>query len=82
MAESAKKPLPVLFTRDNYIWMIAGAVIIAAGMVLMSGGKNQDPNEFDTNLVYSTTRLTIAPILIVTGLVIEIYAIFRKPKQA
>ncbi len=82
MAESAKKTLPVLFTRDNYIWMIAGAVVIAAGMVLMSGGKNQDPNVFDTNLVYSTTRLTIAPILIVTGLVIEIYAIFRKPKQA
>lgn len=82
MAESAKKTLPVLFTRDNYIWMIAGAVVIAAGMVLMSGGKNQDPNVFDTNLVYSTTRLTIAPILIVTGLVVEIYAIFRKPKQA
>ena len=82
MAESAKKPLPVLFTRDNYIWMIAGAVVIAAGMVLMSGGKNQDPNVFDTSVVYSTTRLTIAPILIVTGLLIEIYAIFRKPKQA
>lgn len=82
MAESSKKSLPVLFTRDNYIWMIAGAVVIAAGMVLMSGGKNQDPNVFDTAVVYSTTRLTIAPILIVTGLLIEIYAIFRKPKQA
>ena len=82
MADSVKKPLPVLFTKDNYIWMIAGAVIIAFGMVLMSGGKNENPNIFDTNVVYSTTRVTVAPILIVAGLLIEVYAIFKKPKQA
>jgi hypothetical protein len=50
-------------------------------MFLMSGGKNPDPNNFDTNLVYSKTRITIAPILIVAGLLIEIYAIFKKPRQ-
>jgi hypothetical protein len=30
--------------------------------------------------VYSTTRITIAPLLILAGLAIEIFAIFRKPK--
>jgi hypothetical protein len=50
-------------------------------MILMSGGKSQDPNVFDYNVVYSTTRITIAPILIVGGLLIELYAIVRKPKQ-
>jgi hypothetical protein len=30
--------------------------------------------------VYSTTRITIAPILILAGLMVEIYAIFKKPK--
>jgi hypothetical protein len=30
--------------------------------------------------VYSTTRITIAPILILLGLGIEVFAIFRKPK--
>jgi hypothetical protein len=69
----------ILFTRDNYIWMAIGAVIIAIGMFLMSGGKNQDPNTFDTSLVYSGTRITIAPIVILLGFVVEIYAIFKKP---
>ena len=70
-----------LFSKENFTWMIIGGVVIALGMFLMSGGKNPDPNNFDTNLVYSKTRITIAPILIVAGLLIEIYAIFKKPRQ-
>jgi hypothetical protein len=77
-----KKQLPrvPLFYRDNYLWMGIGAVVIAIGMLLMSGGKNPNPNQFDYKLVYSTTRITIAPILILAGLMVEIYAIFKKPK--
>lgn len=74
--------LPPLFTKDNYTWMIIGAVIIALGMFLMSGGKNVDPKVFDYNVVYSTTRVTIAPILIIAGLLVEVYAIFKKQKMA
>ncbi len=70
-----------LFSKENFLWMIIGGMVIALGMFLMSGGKNPDPNNFDTNLVYSKTRITIAPILIVAGLLIEIYAIFKKPRQ-
>ncbi len=69
-----------LFEKDNYMWMGIGAVIIAIGMFIMGGGKNADPNQFDTKLVYSTTRITIAPILIIAGFVVEIYAIFKRPK--
>src|SRR6476661_2814023 len=69
-----------LFEKDNYKWMVIGAVVVAIGMFIMAGGKNPDPNQFDTKLVYSTTRITIAPILILAGLVIEIYAIFKRPK--
>lgn len=76
-----QKPLPPLFTKENYRWMIIGAVIVGLGMILMSGGKNQDPNTFDYSVVYSTRRITIAPILIVAGLLIEVYAIFKRSKQ-
>ena len=72
----------VLFAKENYMWMIIGGVIVLLGMLLMSGGKSQDPNTFDPKVVYSVTRVTIAPILIIGGLMVEIYAIFRKPKQA
>ena len=81
MTDLKNKPMPALFTKENYTWMIIGAVVIALGMILMSGGKNQNPDTFDYNVVYSTTRITIAPILIVAGLLIEVYAIFKKPNQ-
>ncbi len=79
--EVKKQSLRVpLFYKDNYMWMGIGAVIIAIGMFVMSGGKNPNPNQFDYKLVYSTSRITIAPILILAGLIVEIYAIFKKPK--
>jgi hypothetical protein len=79
--ETKKNQLPELFSKENYTWMIIGAVIVALGMILMSGGKNENPNTFDYNVVYSTTRITVAPILIVLGLLIEVFAIFKRSKQ-
>jgi hypothetical protein len=67
-----------LFNKSNYLLMLVGVVVIALGMILMAGGKSADPNVFDPKQVYSTTRITVAPLLIVLGLVIEIYAIFKK----
>jgi hypothetical protein len=72
---------PTIFSKDNYIWMLVGAVVITIGMFLLAGGKSEDPNVFNKDEVYSTTRITIAPILILLGLVIEIYAIFKKTKN-
>jgi len=69
-----------IFAKDNYLWMLGGIVIIAIGFFLMAGGKSNDPNVFNEKEVYSTTRITIAPILIIIGLVVLIVAVFRKPK--
>jgi hypothetical protein len=80
MSEQNKQTTAPLFEKDNFVWMLIGAVIVALGFILMSGGKSVDPRVFDTKEVYSTTRITIAPILIVFGLIVEIYAIFKKPK--
>jgi hypothetical protein len=68
-----------LFTKDNLMWMAIGGVLIAIGMFLMAGGKSENPGVFDKEAVYSGTRLTVAPILIVLGLIVEVYAIFKKP---
>ncbi|MEY4629404.1 MAG: hypothetical protein RLZZ595_1730 [Bacteroidota bacterium] len=69
-----------LFAKQNLLWMLIGLVIIVLGFVLMAGGKGDDPNVFNESEVYSTTRITIAPLLIVIGLVVEIYAIMKKGK--
>ena len=68
------------FGKSNYAWMLVGAALILIGMLLLSGGKSTDPKAFDPNVVYSTTRITIAPILIITGFIVEIVAIMKKPK--
>ncbi len=68
-----------LFGKKNYAWMLTGLGLIALGMFLMSGGQsNTDPSVFNRAAVYSTTRITVAPLLILAGLVIEIVAIFKK----
>ena len=69
-----------LFGKENYIWMLAGLAVMALGFFLMAGGKSGDPKVFNDSDVYSTTRITIAPLLIVAGLVIEIFAIMKKSK--
>lgn len=71
-----------MFDKENIWLMIAGAVVMGLGYLLMSGGKSSDPNVFDAGQVYSTTRITIAPILILLGLAIEIYALLRSPKKS
>jgi hypothetical protein len=68
------------FGRENYILMIVGIIFIAGGYLAMSGGGSEDPNVFDPE-IFNSTRLTVAPIMIIAGFVIEIFAIMKKPKD-
>jgi len=70
----------ILFTKENYKWMLIGLVILGLGFFLMAGGKSTNPNAFNDKDIYSPMRITIAPILIVAGLLVEIFAIMKKPK--
>jgi len=67
-----------LFGKSNFLWMAIGIATILIGFVLMAGGKNADPTVFAENEVYSFQRITLAPILIIAGLMIEVYAIMKK----
>ncbi len=69
-----------LFEKENLLWMLGAVVILIIGFLLMAGGRSEDPNVFDPKEVYSTTRITIAPILILAGLVLLVIAIFRPSK--
>jgi len=70
-----------LFDKQNMWLMLLGVAVIAIGMLLMVGGRSEDRSTFNYNEVYSTLRISVAPVLIIIGLVIEIYAIFKKPKN-
>jgi hypothetical protein len=69
-----------LFDRSNYMWMIGGVVLILIGFALMSGGKSADPHQFNFEEIYSFRRITLAPIVVLLGFAVEIYAIMKKPK--
>jgi len=65
-----------VFGKKNYIFMAAGVGIIFLGMLLMSGGGMDDPNVWEPEVIYGWRRTLLAPLVILVGLGLEIYAIF------
>jgi hypothetical protein len=68
------------FGRQNYIIVLIGLALIALGFILMIGGGSTDPDVFNEKM-FNFQRLTLAPILVLAGFVVEIVAIFWKGKD-
>jgi hypothetical protein len=69
------------FSKRNYTLLIIGLAFIASGIILMIGGGSEDPTKF-SDAIFNFQRLTLAPILLATGFIIEIFAIMSKNKEA
>lgn len=69
-----------VFSRINIILIIAGFAVTLLGFVLMMGGGSEDPNVFNEEELFSFRRITLAPLLVITGYVIVIYGIMKKNK--
>lgn len=67
------------FSKKNYIIVIIGIALIALGMILMIGGGSDDPDVFNPKM-FDFQHITLAPILVLLGFVVEIVAIFWKKK--
>lgn len=89
-AEAVKSPVKTkqpetkgkgfLFDKRNYLLMLIGIVFIIVGLVVMAGGGSKDPKVFNPD-IFDAQRLTVAPILILIGFVVEVFAIMIKPRQ-
>lgn len=77
MAENRKTGFA--FGRENYVLMLIGIALIILGFLLMAGGGSENPNEFNPE-IFSSRRITVAPVVMLAGFVLEIYAILKKPK--
>jgi len=75
-----KEPMGFVFGPWNYRLLVIGLVVIIIGFILMSGGKSDDPTVFNPE-VFSLRRITIAPLVVLAGFVIEGFAIMWKPKN-
>lgn len=82
--EKVKKNKPdsggLVFGKMNYLLLAAGIVVIIIGFLLMSGGGSDDPNVFDEG-IFSFRRITLAPIVVLIGFIIEGVAIMYRPKK-
>lgn len=69
------------FGKENYRILIAGVLIVVLGYLLMIGGGSEDPNQFHAEEIFSTRRITIAPITILIGFVVVLVGIMKKSKE-
>ena len=69
------------FKKKNYTLLIVGLAFMASGLILMLGGGSEDPTKFSAD-IFDFQRLILAPILLASGFIIEIFAIMYKGKDA
>ena len=77
-ATDNQKVMP--FGKQNYIIVLIGIALIALGFILMVGGGSTDPDVFNEKM-FDFRHITLAPILVLAGFVVEIVAIFWKGKN-
>ncbi|GHT77131.1 hypothetical protein AGMMS50262_17350 [Bacteroidia bacterium] len=68
------------FGKENFILLAISIAIIVIGFILVSGGKTTEETGFDPS-IFNTRRLFVAPVVIIIGFFLVIYAILKKPKE-
>lgn len=67
------------FDKVNFILLAVSVLVILIGFILMSGpGSTTEMYNPD---IFSTRRITVAPIVCFVGFVSVIFVIMRKPKD-
>ncbi len=79
---ATQREMYFLFDKENYMLMLGGIGLILLGFALMAGGKSANPHEFHYDEIYSFRRITLAPIVLLLGFAVEVFAIMKKPKAS
>ena len=75
---ASKEELQMALTKKNYVLMLIGFGIMILGFVLMIGGASEDPiHEFNYEM-FNFQRITLAPMVVITGVLFEVYAIMKR----
>jgi hypothetical protein len=73
------------FGKENYKWMLIGLALIIVGFLLMLGADANtvdgklDPNAWNED-IFSIRRIRIAPLLVIAGFVVQVFAILKRNK--
>ncbi len=66
------------FGKSNFLWMTGGFVVMLLGMALMVGGRMPSPDVWDPDLIYGFRQTVLSPAVILAGIGIIIYGIFKR----
>lgn len=80
MSKETRKP-GFAFGKENYRILIVGVIIVVIGYMLMVGGGSDDPNQFHADEIFSFRRITLSPIVILTGFGVVLFGIMKKSKD-
>ena len=69
------------FSKKNYILLFIGLAFMVSGLILMVGGGSEDPTQFSDE-IFNFQRLTLSPILLAIGFIVEIFAVMYKGGEA
>ncbi len=68
------------FRKENYKYLFIGLFLLVLGFILMIGGGSDDPNKFSPS-IFDAQRLTIAPLLLIAGFAVEMWAVLKRPSE-
>lgn len=85
-SENASSNPTFYFGKENFKWMLIGLVLIVAGFILMMGA---DANTVDgvynpevwNEGIFSFRRIRLAPLLVIAGFAVQVYAILKRNKK-
>ena len=75
-----EKEQETVLSKKNYIILIIGSILIIAGYILMSG-EGSTPAAYNPD-IFSGLRIRVAPIVCLTGYLINIFGILYRPKRS
>ena len=75
---SEKQDNQFAFGKENYKLFGIAVLVVVVGYLLMVGGGSDDPNQFNYDELFSFRRITLAPLMVLAGLALGVYAIMKK----
>lgn len=76
MENNPKMPI----TPNGLKLLLAGLIVMVSGYILMTGGGSADPEQFNYAM-FDFRRMVAAPVVIISGIIIEVVAIMKTFKS-
>ena len=76
----AEKNKNFALPRKNLLWIIAGFAVMVIGYILLCGGGSREASVFSPE-IFSFRRLVLAPIVIILGCGLIVFAIMHRGKS-